>query len=164
MYFNNLPRQCVQNINIDNDELQNKNNNELSKINSGWRIKKMYQNRCINFNPNNSIDCTKIYRGYITNYFIEKIIMQDGTEIFYIKILVTVKLPEKGVGELVYKTSANFTPNSDLCKLLFDLGFNVGTMTDFNPDLLIDIPVLVNLKYNQDYIEIDKIKRIFYKI
>lgn len=151
--INKQPRQSVTNKNISDSEIQKMTDYDLKKINTGWTINKMFDNKSLS-GAGAYVDFASKYEGFITDYFMERKALQNGSEVFYIKFFITVRLPHLGVGNLTYEINANFTPNSNLCNFLFDLGYNIGNISAFELDNLINIPVWVFLKENEGYLDI----------
>lgn len=160
MYHNNInnqPRQSVTNKNISESEIQKMKDYDLKKVNTGWTINKMFDNNNLS-GAGVYVDFTSEYEGFITDYFMVRKELQSGSEVFYIKFFITVRLPYLGVGYLTYEINANFTPNSNLCNFLFDLGYNIGNISAFELDILINIPVWVFLKENEGYLDVSRVR------
>lgn len=153
----NKPRQSVKNSQLDAVQLYSIDNKGLKDFHENWIVEKMYDNRKLGSFSLPYEEGT-FYKGYITDYYMQKAKLGDKT-VFYINFFITVNIPEYGVGELFYKVNANFTPNSDFCKLLFNLGINPTNTFEFQLDDLINLPVWARLTKNDDFIEVAEMEK-----
>ena len=146
MFFNESEEEQIQYVShpdFTDEQLAEMTPENLKKIKGKWKVRKMYHN----YNLGNDLfefDPSRPYKGFITDYTIYKKRNTNNKEYYCIKFYVTVHLEEDGsIYELTHYVNANFLNRTPLTKLLFELGFNVGNVNDFELDWLINLPVLV---------------------
>ena len=154
---NNKARQLVKNTQLDAIQLATIDNQTLKNYHESWVINKMYEDRKMGGFQLPYVE-NMFYQGYISDYFMQKVKIENKS-IYYIHFWITVNIPDVGVGELEYKINANYTPNSDFCKLIFNLGMNPLNTFEVQLDNLINLPVWARLKKNGNFIEVAELEK-----
>ena len=146
----------VHNYNITDNEITNLGISELANIKDSWFIDKQFQIKS-GFNLDKNIDFNIYYKGHIKDYTMIKR-SKNGIDFFYIKLNCVV-LIDLGIYTFEYTLPVSFYNNSNLTKLLYELNFNVDTITSFNFDDLKGKLVFVKLKQSDSSgIVIDEMK------
>ena len=140
-------RQCVKNSLVD---LITLTDIDVLTQRDGWTIKKMFEPSFLSSETEWNYAPDYMFRAKIVDTNMARRKLRDGQQCYYLNIIYMVNIPEIGI-RLVKQDniSANFTAGSNLTRYLFNMGFDVYNIDEFNPRDLISLDALVNIGRNE---------------